>query len=120
MANDSNYLSNNLGVAQIIVGQNQTNKLGSNLSASNLEAIDKSSKEFESIFLSQMLGTLFQGIEPDPLFGGGTAENVYHSMLVQQYADTMAQKGDLGIADAVKSELIKLQEVQSHEGNGSN
>lgn len=68
--------------------------------------------DFESFFLSQMFSEMFSGIETDPLFGGGAGEDVFRSMMIQQFGKSVAQSGGVGIADAVMREMIALQEDQ--------
>ena len=49
------------------------------------QSIDKTSKDFESMFLTQMLQPMFEGLGVDPTFGGGHGEEVMRSFLVQEY-----------------------------------
>jgi peptidoglycan hydrolase FlgJ len=74
---------------------------------------DKVSKEFEAMFLGQMLNHMFSGISTDGLFGGGEGEKMFRSMQVEEYAKGLSQKGGIGIAASVKRELLKMQEHQS-------
>lgn len=74
-------------------------------------SIDKAAEEFESVFLSQMMQHMFSGIETDSLFGGGNAEKIYKSMMVDEFGKVFAKNGGIGIATHVKQELLKLQEV---------
>jgi hypothetical protein len=48
----------------------------------------------------------------DKMFGGGSGEDVYKSLLTQEYGKIVARTGGLGIADAVQREIIHMQEVQ--------
>src|SRR5262245_61479108 len=59
----------------------------------------KADQEFEAMFLSQMYGHIFEGIKTDGPFGGGHAEKMYRSLLVDEYGKQMAQRGGIGIAD---------------------
>ena len=68
-------------------------------------------EEFESVFLTQMLQHMFEGIKTDGPFGGGQSEQIYRSMLNQYYAEAVAKRGGVGIADAVYSEILKLQQA---------
>ena len=43
---------------------------------------------------------------------GGHGEEVFRSMLLQEYGKTIAQSGSLGIANHVKQEMLKLQEAK--------
>ena len=85
-------------------------KITNGISAANMDAIDKKSKEFESVFLSQMLQPMFEGVEVDPIFGGGHGEEVMKSFLVEQYGKAMTSRGGFGIASMVKAAMIKAQE----------
>ena len=73
--------------------------------------IDSVAQDFESMFLSEMMKPMFEGIEPDPMFGGGQAEDVYKSFMIDEYGKLMARTGGIGIADHVKRQLLRLQEV---------
>lgn len=68
-------------------------------------------EDFEALFLSQVLNSLFAGIETDGPFGGGSAEKVYRALLNQEYGRLLSRAGGIGIADAVQHEILKLQEV---------
>jgi Rod binding domain-containing protein len=56
---------------------------------------------------------MFSGVDADKMFGGGTGENVYRSLLLQEYSKVAAKSGSTGIADAVQREILRLQETQS-------
>jgi Rod binding domain-containing protein len=68
-------------------------------------------EEFEAMFLSQMLAPMFDQIRTDGPFGGGNAETMYRSFLVDAYAKSMVKAGGIGIADNVQREILKLQET---------
>ena len=72
----------------------------------------KTAQDFEAFFLSQAMDSMFAGIESDKLFGGGEGENVYKSLLTQEYAKVAAKSGGVGIADAVQREILRMQEAQ--------
>jgi flagellar protein FlgJ len=72
----------------------------------------KAAQDFEAFFLAQAMDSMFAGIESDKLFGAGNGENVYRSLLSQEYAKVAAKTGGVGIADAVQREIIRLQEAQ--------
>lgn len=69
-------------------------------------------QEFERMFISEMLGPMFQGIETDGPFGGGNAEATFRPMLLDQYADSIAKQGGIGIADKVMAEILKMQGLE--------
>jgi len=78
----------------------------------NDAAIDKAAQDFEAMFLAQMLQPMFEGLKADGMFGGGAGEKAYRSMLVEEYGKAVAKAGGIGIAEQVKAEMIKLQEVE--------
>ena len=75
-----------------------------------LKNVDAKAKAFEGMFMSQMLSLMFDGIDTDTTFGGGQAEKTFRSFMVNEYGKSIAATGQLGIADAVKKEMIHLQE----------
>jgi flagellar protein FlgJ len=70
----------------------------------------EAAQKFESVFLSQYLNYMFDGLPTNGLFDGGQGEKMMRSMLVDQYAKSIAAHGGIGIADAVARELIHIQE----------
>ena len=76
-----------------------------------MDAIDQKSKEFEGVFMSQMLQPMFEGLKVDPNFGGGHGEEVMRSFMMQEYGKAMSAHGGLGIASMIKSAMIKAQEA---------
>ncbi len=73
--------------------------------------IDAVAKDFEAVFLSQMMEAMFDGDDLKAFFGGGTEGEVYKSYLLNEYGKAMAQNGGIGIAAQVKQELLKMQEI---------
>lgn len=71
----------------------------------------KVGEDFEAFFLAQMLDQMVAGIPTDGMFGGGNAEYVYRSLLNQEYGRVLSKAGGIGIASAVQSEILKLQEA---------
>jgi Rod binding domain-containing protein len=78
----------------------------------NAAAAAKSAREFEGVFIAQFLGSMFQGISTDGPMGGGQGEEVFRSLMVNEYAKSIADKGGFGLADAVSRQLLRNQEVQ--------
>lgn len=78
----------------------------------NATAADKAAKEFEAVFIGQMVSAMFEGVKSDGPFGGGYGETVFRSLMIEHYSKTIADQGGLGLADQVKREILRLQEVQ--------
>ena len=73
--------------------------------------IRKAATEFEAQFLSQMLAPMFETIQTDPTFGGGHGEDMFRSLLTNEYGKQITNRGGLGIGDAVYRELLRAQEA---------
>ena len=71
----------------------------------------QAAKEYESVFISQFLGSMFSGIKTDGLTGGGQGEEMFRSLMVDEYGKGIEQRGGFGLAAAVKAELLKHQEA---------
>ncbi len=76
----------------------------------SLAAARSAAQDFEAFFLMQALQQMFAGVDQDSLFGGGPGEEMFKSLLVQEYATELAKTSSVGIADQVLGELIKMQE----------
>ncbi|HEY4077555.1 MAG TPA: rod-binding protein [Rhizomicrobium sp.] len=68
-------------------------------------------KEYESVFISQFLSSMFSGIKTDGLTGGGQGEEMFRSLMVDQYAKGLQARGGFGIAANMQAELLKHQQV---------
>jgi Rod binding domain-containing protein len=75
------------------------------------EAARAAAEDFEAVFISQMLETMFQGVKTDGPFGGGHAEGVFRSLMVKEYGAQVAKIGGIGLADNIFAEILKLQEI---------
>ena len=78
----------------------------------NRAAAVKAAKEFESVFISQFMGSMFSGIKTDDMFGGGQGEDMFRSLLTDQYSKQIEKRGGFGLADAVTRQLLKTQEAR--------
>lgn len=78
----------------------------------NTAQIDKAAEDFEAMFLTQMMQPMFDTIPTDGIMGGGQSEEIYRSFMLDEYGKLMAKAGGIGVADHVRRELLKLQEVQ--------
>lgn len=76
-----------------------------------LDQIDAKAKEFEAMVVGQLMSFMFEGVEVDPNFGGGHGEEMFRGMMVNEYAKQMTKRGGLGIADAVRRQMLLMQEV---------
>jgi peptidoglycan hydrolase FlgJ len=102
----SNLLSPNTSMALMQATQG---KVGDKPTPAEIEKATEAAKEFEAVFVSEMMKPMFEGIQTDGMFGGGKGEEVFRSMLLQEYGKLMSQTGSVGVADTVREEMIRMQ-----------
>lgn len=78
--------------------------------AKNDEQLTAAAKEFEAMFMTEMLKPMFEELKPDPMFGGGKGEEIFNGFMLEEYGKMMAETGQIGIAEQVKAEMIRMQE----------
>ncbi|MDO8381067.1 rod-binding protein [Phenylobacterium sp.] len=71
--------------------------------------IAQTAKDFESSFLSVMLGSMFKDVNISEPFGGGHGEDAFKSFMTEAMAKQVVKSGGLGISDDVAKEMLKLQ-----------
>ena len=76
-------------------------------------ALRRAAQEFESVFLSEMLAPMFEGLDTEGLGGGGMGEQIFRPMLVERYAESIGRAGGVGIADSVVREFMRMQQSQN-------
>lgn len=81
--------------------------------ASSAGDAERVGREFETMFLSQMLGHMAAHSQTHGPFGGGFGEEMFRSMQVDEWAKALAARGGIGIAQAVTREMLRLQEQRS-------
>jgi len=96
--------------ASLAMGQGMN--LNAPVSAST-QGIAKSAEQFTGVFMSQMFTHMFEGVGKDTLFGGGQGEEMFKSILVDEYGKAAAKQGGLGMTDKIMHALIAQQEVKS-------
>lgn len=80
--------------------------------ASTREQAEAVAKEFERMFLSEMLKPMFSGLKTEAPFGGGASEDMFRPMLIDQYADQLTKAGGIGVADKVLGEILRMQGLE--------
>jgi Rod binding domain-containing protein len=71
--------------------------------------IAKTADSFETSFLSNMLGQMFEGVSTDGPFGGGQGEGAFRSFLMDAFAQQISKSGGIGVGAAVQREMLKMQ-----------
>lgn len=72
--------------------------------------IKASAEDFEAFFVTKSFEEMYGDLSSDPLFGGGEAENIFRSFLLQEYGKQVAKTGGIGVSDMVQKQLLQLQE----------
>jgi len=103
-----------LQAAQVDAGKS-TKELKAAAKTRELEKIEAAAQEFEAVFVAEMMKPMFEGISTEAPFGGGKGEEVFRSLLLQEYGKIVSQTGGLGVADQVKEEMIRIQEKANNE-----
>jgi Rod binding domain-containing protein len=81
-------------------------------SAADAVTAKKVAQQFEGVLMSQMLNDMFAGVKTDGMFGGGAGEEMFRSLMIDEYAKQITKQGSgLGLANTVTQELLKRQET---------
>ena len=75
----------------------------------SMAQIAKTADSFETSFLSNMLGQMFEGVSTDGPFGGGQGEGAFRSFLMDAFAQQISKSGGIGVGAAVQREMLKMQ-----------
>ncbi|MEJ1968018.1 MAG: rod-binding protein [Rhizomicrobium sp.] len=73
-------------------------------------AAKTAAEQFEGVFITQFLGEMFAGISSDGPTGGGQGEEMFRSLMIDEYGKQIAAQGGFGLSAAIQRELLKTQE----------
>ena len=92
--------------------------LGEMNQSNSAKALDKVCKEFETLFVHQLLKTMNESV-PEGVLEEGPAEDIYKDMFNQELAKSIGQSGALGIADILKKHIQKHfgEDGKTRQGN---
>lgn len=88
--------------------QVQERAMGSGLqkgAAGGDQKLMEACREFESLFVKQMLNSMKKTVPESDLMSGGMGEDIFEDMLYDKYAQSISRTADLGIARMLYSEL---------------
>ena len=92
---------------------NITPEINSAQPAINKQRAAESAESFEAFFLTRMMESMFEGVSTDGMFGGGHAEKIYRSLLLDEYGKEMAKVGGIGVKEYVMTAILQMQEAQA-------
>ncbi|MFA5592496.1 MAG: rod-binding protein [Micavibrio sp.] len=75
----------------------------------DMQRIEDTAREFEAVFMAEMMKPLFESIKVDGRFGGGKGEEIFRSFLRDEYGKIISRTESIGIADQVREQLIEMQ-----------
>lgn len=89
--------------------QRQSNSGGALSEKQRLQA-KKVSQDFEALMVGMMMKSMRETVGKDKLTGGGHGEEVYSSMLDQEYAAASVKRGGgLGLAKLIEKDIIRQE-----------
>jgi Rod binding domain-containing protein len=77
----------------------------------------KVAKDFEALFTGLMLKSMRETVGKDSLTNGGHGEEVYRSLLDQEYAKAISEGQGLGLAKNIEGYLLKS--LPANEGKSA-
>jgi flagellar protein FlgJ len=78
----------------------------------NVATAKKAAQQFEGVFVSEFLGSMFDGISTDGPFGGGQGEAMFRSLMLDEYGKQIVGRGGFGLADSITRSLLSHQELR--------
>lgn len=82
----------------------------SRLSPEEREKLKDVARQFESVFLNQVVGAMRKTIQPSGFLPQGQGEKIYTEMLDSEYSQTMAQSDQFGVSELLYQHLLRSAE----------
>jgi flagellar protein FlgJ len=79
------------------------------LSDKQRQQAKKVSQDFEGLFIGMMMKTMRETVAKDKVTGGGHGEDVYRSMLDEQYVTAAVKRGGFGLAKHIEKDIIRQE-----------
>jgi len=89
------------------------NQISTKLPPQQVARIQKAAQDFEAMALGQMLAPMFETVDASKgAFGGGSGEQAWQPMMVNELGKQMAKSGGVGLARPVMEQMLRMQEAQ--------
>lgn len=98
-------------LSRLVSSEGVMNQIKRGLDTKKMSEIEGAAKDFETMFLSEMVAHMFDTVGVDPLFGGGEAEETWRGLMVEEYSKAIVKAGGFGMSDSVKAHMITIQEA---------
>ncbi len=82
-------------------------KIGKGL---DIEKTRAAVQDFEAFFISQMFEQMYATVPVNDTFGGGNAEKIFRSMMIDEYGKMTAKSGGIGLTDQMMAQILRQQE----------
>jgi peptidoglycan hydrolase FlgJ len=79
------------------------------LSEKQRQQAKKVAQDFEGLFIGMMVKSMHDTVGKDKLTGGGHGEEVYRSMLDQEYVAQAVKRGGFGLAKIIEKDIIRQE-----------
>ena len=89
--------------------QRQASTAASGLSEKQRQQAKKVSQDFEGLFIGMMMKSMRDTVGKDKLTGGGHGEEVYRSILDQEYVAAAVKRGGFGLAKHIEKDIIRQE-----------
>lgn len=90
--------------------QRTTSGNGAGLTEKQRQQAKKVSQDFEAMLVGMMMKSMRATVGKDTLTGGGHGDEVYRSMLDQEYAAASVKRGGgMGIAKIIEKDIIRQE-----------
>lgn len=73
------------------------------------EAVMNVARQFETMFVNQMVGAMRKTVSNEGLVPEGRGEKIYRSMLDYEYSKKMSESDQLGLAKVIYQQLLQGQ-----------
>lgn len=80
-------------------------KSGESVKSMEEERLKEVCKDFQSIFVKQMLDAMRETVNKEGMLSGGHAEEIFEDMLYDEYAKDMSDNAELGLDEIMYEQL---------------
>lgn len=81
--------------------------------AFDLEKTRQAVQDFEAFFISQTFEQMYATVPVNETFGGGNAEKIFRSMMIDEYGKMTARFGGIGLTDQIMTQILRQQEADT-------
>lgn len=69
----------------------------------------------EANFFQTMLGAMFEGVDGEgPMGNAAQGQDAWRGMMIENFGQSVAQKGGIGLAPQIYREMLRHQESSTH------